>query len=150
MSPPDLSALCEEIGRKAGAWAIETKVADKIAAMTTSERGREMLLEFAKTCFGEGLFRGLCDAGQALAPAPGGKVKKAWRDMPYAQQAAMRCAERGFQTFLGALDGDEAAGKLRMRLGVASRADIVRGTAAGDAWERIEGDYFAWRRSDAA
>lgn len=72
-------------------------------------------------------------------------------ELPYAQQAAMRCAEIGFRSFIrsrGYACSDEtaAAGFVRLHCGVKSRADIHKGTTAGDRWEGLEGEYFAHTR----
>jgi hypothetical protein len=145
MTQPDVSALCEEIGRKANAWAETSKIADKIAQRTTNALGQALVLEFAIDAFAQGLFRGLCDSGLVFNSLAGAG-KKPWRSLPYAQQAAMRCGEPDFQKFMAARDDAHAAELVRARCGVASRRELTPGTAAGDKWEAIEGDYFAWQR----
>ena len=147
-----LESLLEEIGRKSGDYAIAADLKNRIAMRTSSAAGQALVEEFALDGFRDGYFRALCDCGQAFAPATeGGKVRDAkakmkWRDMSYAQQAAMRCNEVDFWRFLDAADSKAAADVVRSRCGVTSRAAIVRETEPGRRWERLEGDYFAWQR----
>ncbi|ATQ67749.1 MULTISPECIES: hypothetical protein [Methylosinus] len=67
-------------------------------------------------------------------------------EFPIARRAAMRCAEGGFQRFLGAADADGAAAELRRRCGVASRKDFDRDEGARGRWRALEADYAAWLR----
>ena len=79
--------------------------------------------------------------------------------MPYAQQAAIRCQEPAFQQYVKAqaptawdsmsrrgstASASEIAAQLvRDWCRVESRADIVKGTQAGENWEHIEAAFYA-------
>lgn len=87
------------------------------------------------------------------------KERRAFTDMPYAQQAAIRCREPAFQQYVadkapaawqalskrsdGRPPNDCAAQLVRDWCRVTSRSDIVKGTKPGDAWERIEAAFYA-------
>lgn len=84
--------------------------------------------------------------------------RKRFTDLPYAQQAAMRCQEPEFHEFLLSKTGDAgswrsdkprsevAAMAVRYLCEVRSRADIMLDTAAGQRWAALEADYWAWQR----
>lgn len=84
-------------------------------------------------------------------------------DLPYPQQAAIRCQEAAFQMFLietnrmsdgqvGAAGSDRAAEAVRALCGVASRADIGKGpndrspNDSGFKWRALEAEFYAWQR----
>lgn len=87
------------------------------------------------------------------------KERRSFTDLPYAQQAAMRCNELDFQLYVasvaprawtslmapseGRAPADAAAQLVRDWCRVESRADIQKGTQAGEKWERIEGEFYA-------
>jgi len=87
------------------------------------------------------------------------KERRAFTDMPYAQQAAIRCQEPAFQQYVKAqaptawdsmsrrgstASASEIAAQLvRDWCRVESRADIVKGTQAGENWEHIEAAFYA-------
>lgn len=73
-----------------------------------------------------------------------------------ARQAAICCGDPVFQKFLaehqmmqdGMMQdgiGDPAATAVRMICGVKSRSEIVPGSKAGQAWERLHGKFLIWR-----
>lgn len=73
----------------------------------------------------------------------------------YAAEAAMKCGEGRFQTFLAErhgleppLDEKRTAQKLRSLLGIASRRDLNDDDAAAARWKKLRGDYEAWRRAE--
>lgn len=83
--------------------------------------------------------------------------KKAWSDLPPAQQAGIRCAEKAFWKFLnedgyGALgektdvveDEAKAANYVRLICGVHSRADIGKDRSSLNKWRDLESAYQAW------
>lgn len=84
-------------------------------------------------------------------PAPA-KERTPFADLPYSQQAAMRCQEPRFAEFLSDLfttrivGPQQAADRIRMQCRVKSRSEILRGEESGDIWECIEADYYAWQR----
>lgn len=86
-------------------------------------------------------------------------AKKAWADLPYSQQAAMRCQEIGFQKFINQkmlaakrymdpseTHEDRAARYIREWCHVDSRSDITKGKFTGDQWKLLDDAYFAWQR----
>ena len=72
--------------------------------------------------------------------------RRPFSEIPYAQQAAMRCNEPGFQTFVRADSAEGAANRVRAACEVASRSDIIKDTPAGARWEAIEAEFYAWLR----
>ncbi|MBY6242825.1 hypothetical protein [Methylosinus sp. Sm6] len=86
-------------------------------------------------------------AGSASAPAPAAAAERGKPcEFPLARRAAMRCAERAFQKFLGADTAEGAAEAVRRRCGVASRKDFDRDAAARARWRDLEAEFQAWRR----
>jgi hypothetical protein len=86
---------------------------------------------------------GIAPLKEEAAKAP--KEKKHWRDMPAAQQAAIRCNEPIFRAFLStkgydAANNEEAAEAVRDWFGVKSRTEI-----APEAWRELDGEYLAWK-----
>lgn len=84
---------------------------------------------------------------------PAGPVHDARRN--YAAEAAMKCGEGRFQTFLAErhgleppLDEKRTAQKLRSLLGIASRRNLNDDDAAAARWKKLRGDYEAWRRAE--
>lgn len=88
----------------------------------------------------------------APEPAKPPKEKRAFRDLPPAQQAAMRCNEPGFWTFLShrsnhrIVDADTAASVIRMECGVASRSELNTNAEAASRWKALDDAYWAWSR----
>ena len=85
-------------------------------------------------------------APEPIAKPEAPKERRSFTDLPYSQQAAMRCQEPDFQTFLSMRWDGEPAEIVRERCGVVSRSEIVKGTPAGDKWEALEAEYFARSR----
>lgn len=86
-----------------------------------------------------------------LAPAQDqqpAKERRKFMDLPPAQQAAMRCNEPEFQTFLKVSTADDAAREVRRLCGVETRAELNSDERAARRWGTMEGDYFAWQRGD--
>jgi hypothetical protein len=89
---------------------------------------------------------------EAIAkPNAAEKTRTPFLDLPLPQQAAMRCAELEFWSFLrerGAtcFSADDAARFVRLHCNVTSRAGITEGTTAGERWKALEGEYFAHSR----
>ncbi len=72
----------------------------------------------------------------------------------YAAEAAMKCAEPAFKTFLEQRHGlerpltdERAAQKLRSVLGITSRSELNQNTAAADRWRALRQDFQAWRKA---
>lgn len=88
------------------------------------------------------------------------KERRPFSELPYAQQAAMRCNEPEFQRFLQENLPDSwaagsvyekdaaklAAAVVRVDCGVGSRSEIVAGTTAASRWEQLDADFYAWSR----
>jgi hypothetical protein len=71
----------------------------------------------------------------------------------YAAECAMKCSERGFQTFLHEVhgldhpwDSHRAATKIHSILNIHSRRELNENQAAADGWKRLRGEYEAWRK----
>jgi hypothetical protein len=62
----------------------------------------------------------------------------------FAQQAAMACGERGFWTFVGAGNADEAKSFILRRCGVSSRRLLDHDQRAGNAWRELDRKYRLW------
>lgn len=95
----------------------------------------------------------LVPQAEAAPDKPAAARKPVAPEKRLAQQAAIVCGEPAFWRFLEAehncqhiADKDDAAAALRSLCNVASRSEIVRGTPAGDAWDRLYGAYLAWER----
>ena len=74
------------------------------------------------------------------------KERRPFSELPYSQQAAMRCQEADFISFVRADSSEGAANRVRAHCGVASRSDIVKGTNAGDAWQLLDAEFYAHSR----
>jgi hypothetical protein len=97
---------------------------------------------------------------EPIAKPEAPKERRPFSELPYSQQAAMRCNDENFQSFCASYDpvlyqthaeqGDEApalaADIIRRRCGVSSRSSIIKNTPAGDQWEALEAEYYAWQR----
>lgn len=84
-------------------------------------------------------------AGGGTSPAVTDARRSArGRPFPLATRAAMRCAEKSFQTFLGVDGASAAAVELRARCGVASRKQFDTEEAARERWRALDGRYAAW------
>lgn len=88
-----------------------------------------------------------------------GPTRRTFSELPYAQQAAIRCGEEQFQQFLinnktgsaGAWRSEKpraevAAMAVRYLCEVPSRKDIIEGSPAGEAWAALEAEYWSWQR----
>jgi hypothetical protein len=90
---------------------------------------------------------------KAQTPEPGEPPARV--RLTLAQRAGMLCKDHLFRQFLRDAgtpvhDDVEAATALRLICGVKTRADILPGTNAGDAFEELHADYTVWlRHSDA-
>jgi hypothetical protein len=83
------------------------------------------------------------------------KPKLRWEDMPYSQQAAIRCEDFNFRRFLAHTDkrvgnvplvynAEVSACRVRELCYVDSRKNIVKGTFTGDQWASLEAEYQSW------
>lgn len=87
------------------------------------------------------------EAGGSKDTVGAGRLPRPWKDMPYSQQAAIRCGEPAFQAFLNAPNEEVAAGVVRLRCGVKSRSDLdkltddKRETTSRIQWAHLEGEY---------
>jgi hypothetical protein len=85
----------------------------------------------------------------SLATTLAGKQRKPFDSLPYAQQAALKCSDEGFQRFLVEMHESEpgeagAADTVRAYCGVASRSEIKHGTPAAGCWRDLLGRYRLW------
>lgn len=85
------------------------------------------------------------------------KERTPFTELPLAQQAAMRCQEPGFRSFLrergdvGLISSNivtdvDAARFVRIHCKVTSRSEIIDGTDAADRWRSLDAEYYAWQR----
>lgn len=82
------------------------------------------------------------------------KDRKPFALLPLSQQAALRCNDTEFRTFVAQLDGegmflmydtDMAADYVRGRCGVSSRAELNTSKDAARHWGILESNFQAWR-----
>lgn len=83
------------------------------------------------------------------------KPKRRLDEMPLSQVAGMLCQDENFAKFLNVKqwrdmgysghDHQACAGIIREKCGVTSRSEIIRGTPAGDKFEKLRTEYDAWR-----
>jgi hypothetical protein len=94
---------------------------------------------------------------EPIAKPEAAKERRPFSELPYAQQAAMRCGEFGFQEYLvSRCDADAvqmkqlgdkcAAAMVRLICGVESRADLDKNSVAASHWKALDNAYFAWSR----
>lgn len=86
------------------------------------------------------------------------KERRPFTELPYAQQAAIRCGDGYFEEFLKERAGpdgvlqiegcvhDPVPGHVRHLCGVRSRSEIIKGTPAGARWAALEAEFYAWQR----
>lgn len=91
------------------------------------------------------------DTAPASVDAPVRARKPVASEKRFAQQAGICCADPVFQTFLYEHDmvieksEDCAVTAVYLICGVASRKDIVPGSAAATAWDQLYSKFTAWR-----
>lgn len=92
-------------------------------------------------------------APDPIAKPEAQKERRPFSELPYSQQAAMRCQEPSYEHFLWDSHGlgqeaclAEVVALVRDECGVSSRSEIIKGTPAGDKWEALEAEYYAWQR----
>jgi hypothetical protein len=88
---------------------------------------------------------------RAIATSPETKDRQKFRDLPPAQQAAMRCNEPAFWKYLASLGtraetADDAATYVRQWCLVRSRSDLNNNAKAMEAWSRLNEAYELWMR----
>jgi hypothetical protein len=72
--------------------------------------------------------------------------RRRFRDMPLAQQAALRCGDPTFQKFMRVGGSDEAARAVRAACKVESRAELDKVPEAGAVWRRLNDEFEVWLR----
>lgn len=70
-----------------------------------------------------------------------------WINIPYTQQAGIRCNDPEFMHWIGATTASEAADRVRAHCKVGSRKHLVRGTQAGEQWAALDVSYQAYLTS---
>lgn len=82
------------------------------------------------------------------------KERRPLKELPFPQQAALRCGDAEFRHFLFVeieadlnmtATADAAADFVRNYCGVSSRSEIRPETNAGILWERLNARFTAWR-----
>jgi hypothetical protein len=106
----------------------------------------------------------LPERGHTQPPSPtvsrigaGEAERRKFSELPYPQQAALRCNDPIFRAFLremcsvvGASSPDMAAAFVRKHCCVKSRSDIQHDTAAEIKWQEIESWFAAWKTKERA
>lgn len=104
---------------------------------------------------------GAGDGQSGITPAPTNapsakdgtsqKERKPFNTLPLSQQAAIRCQDADFRTFLArdcvqvrTWDSETAADLVRRACQVQSRSEIKSGGPSGDLWLKLEREYQAW------
>jgi hypothetical protein len=98
------------------------------------------------------------DGSDFIVEKPTASVEphRRFEELPYSQQAFLRCYDMGFRDFLrneghGPVpDAEAAAAVVRYLCGVKSRADIRPGTEAEKLWLRLNTKYMFWESARAA
>lgn len=96
-------------------------------------------------------------APEPVAKPEAPKERRPFSELPYSQQAAMRCAEPEFSNFitatgrrltitLGKPNAEEVADCVRELCGVVSRRELDTQPTAGARWAALEAEYYAWQR----
>ncbi len=95
-------------------------------------------------------------AKEETPPTASVRAHRPFPELPYPQQAALRCNDMSFREFLRSkgfsLVGgpDDAAATVRGICKVNSRADIKPGTEAEKLWLRLNTEYTFWESARAA
>jgi|WetSurMetagenome_2_1015567.scaffolds.fasta_scaffold01778_17 hypothetical protein len=74
------------------------------------------------------------DLSRVPAQPAGAKEHRAFADLPYPQQIALKGKDEDFQRFLGVSTEENCADYVRTLCHVVSRSEIKPGTPAGDRW----------------
>jgi hypothetical protein len=105
--------------------------------------------ELSSSHIGSRYMIALVELGDDEKPKPK-KEKMDWRGMTPASQAAIRCADTQFRSFLrskhglDAKDKDEAAIAVRKMCGVTSRMELATNHKARTLWFNIDSQYREW------
>lgn len=97
---------------------------------------------------------------EPIAKPEAQKERRPFSELPYSQQCALRCKQPDFveflhQTRLAYLPSPPETrtrtefNAILMVYGVCAvetRSEIIKGTPAGDKWEALEAEYYAWQR----
>ena len=97
--------------------------------------------------------------------APASPTKRSFDDLPYSQQAALKCQDAAFQKFITerepklrlasfddfANDPEERAKQITAEIvrrfcGVESRSEILPESDAGDKWNSLMDEYYLWQQ----
>ena len=131
-----------------GSWVLKIKVhpSDVPSALLTAPMGTRFVAALVEIAGDE---TPVAPEEQAERTKPA-KDKKRWKELPLSQQAAMRCGEEAFKTFLHQrfsvpLDSDPAE-IVREACGVLSRKEIDRHEMAATRWKQLDADYQFWLR----
>lgn len=94
---------------------------------------------------------GIAALAQQSKPAPVEKERKEWRELQPSAQAAIRCNEPVFWSFLReqkyhpVQSVEEAATAVRKLCKVNTRADFNTNKDAKFAWDDLDADFGAWK-----
>jgi hypothetical protein len=92
------------------------------------------------------------DAAKIASPAPQ-KEKRSLSELPLSQQAALKCNDVSFRTFLArgcpevkTFSLDMAVESVRSICGVKSRSELDTNPEAAAAWKRLTDEFWGWER----
>ncbi len=74
---------------------------------------------------------------QPLSEHPKLKERRAFCDLPYPQQCALKCNDAAFAEFMQSEPGEDCAGAVRYYCKVASRSEILPGTKSAELWIQL-------------
>jgi len=98
---------------------------------------------------------------ETIAKPEATKERRPFSELPYSQQAALRCQEPAFFEFIqtkfapGAVipfdpvrdsNAPPAVPYLRDLIGIGSRRDLDHYPIAAERWQALEAEYWAWQR----
>ena len=78
------------------------------------------------------------------SPMPSKEHRK-FRELPFPQQAALRCNDPAFRKFIKVNNAEEAAIWVREHCGVTSRSQIDPCAASGSRWHDLNLEFEAWK-----
>lgn len=78
-----------------------------------------------------------------------GKVRRQFCDLPFPQQAALKCSDDSFRRYLGVATENEAADFVRQRCNVSSRKEIGHASGSKEAWITLLRAFDDWERRAA-
>lgn len=129
---------------------VKTRKVAQITVEIPIEQAAAFVAAFGAPNPAEGVPVALARLGKPDSKPEPVKDRKKWSELPCSQQAAIRCGEKAFWTFLEETDAvkindaDEAAKYVRWNCEVSSRSDLDKDELARERWAEMEKDYQVW------